>query len=353
MDNEYCDFIAEEHKLHYDIYYNELNLFYQKNNFFSTIQLALLSGVVLKFEDLVEYPIVMLIGLVFLVLFTIIQLLVSIRGNHVNNAIIGAITTFEKKYEFDFLNNFSNELKKGRRIQKMNFPSYAIIITNLLYLTVWLGILLYFVVSHLPSNWIMISFNKIRNISTISCALKTFFVIVFSCLFAVTMKIADMLDEHGLYMFKGAKILFGILWGLFGSLIILFDVDTANAIFAMMLGYVVRHRLDQVNHIIAFTMIVLSFFMFSSTKNNMLLIFWVAFVVLGKVKDLKYIHNKNKIFNVIQNIYLYIPIIYAIPTFIYGLLCHNWYPFLSMWAFDFSYNLTRLISKRKNWYTEA
>ncbi|MFT4311377.1 MAG: hypothetical protein ACMXX7_02015 [Candidatus Woesearchaeota archaeon] len=34
-----------------------------------------------------------------------------------------------------------------------------------------------------------------------------------SFLFGFFTKLADLLDEHGLKMFKGADILFGILWG--------------------------------------------------------------------------------------------------------------------------------------------
>lgn len=139
------DDIVKEHQLHYDIYYKELGLFYQKNTFFSTIQLALLSGLVLKFNELQQFPAVMILGLAFLVLFTIVQLLVSIRGNHVNNAVIGVIRSFENKNSFTFLDDFATELNKGHKIQQMNFPSFAIIVTNIMYLLVWLGLLLYFV----------------------------------------------------------------------------------------------------------------------------------------------------------------------------------------------------------------
>ena len=39
-----------------------------------------------------------------------------------------------------------------------------------------------------------------------------FFVVIYAILFGITMKIADLLDEHGLKSFKGADILFGFLW---------------------------------------------------------------------------------------------------------------------------------------------
>ena len=42
-------------------------------------------------------------------------------------------------------------------------------------------------------------------------------ILIFAALYGITMKIADLLDEHGLKWFKGSAIIFGILWGLFGS----------------------------------------------------------------------------------------------------------------------------------------
>ena len=61
MSNDLNVDISAEHQLHYEIYYNELGLFYQKNSFFSTIQLAILSGVILKFQELVQYPEIMIL----------------------------------------------------------------------------------------------------------------------------------------------------------------------------------------------------------------------------------------------------------------------------------------------------
>lgn len=344
--------IVAEHQLHYEIYYNELSLFYQKNSFFSTIQLALLSGVILKFQELVLYPEVMLIGLVFLIFFTTIQLFVSIRGNHVNDAVIGVISTFEKEHSFTFLNDFANELKKGNKIQKMNFPSLAIIATNILYLLVWCSLLIFFMYSHLPKNFFSPIFVKIASFALPSGKIKTLLVVIFSCLFAITMKIADMHDEHGMHLFKHADILFGFCWGAFGAVLVLMDTATANAIFAMMLGYVIRRRLDYTNHIIAFSIVSGVFLLSATLIKETFFAFWVSFTFLGMIKDLKYLNKPGKIASLVRIIYLYIPLIYALPTLIYGIIYNDWYAFCSMFMFDLSYNITRLVSQKQTWYKD-
>lgn len=95
-----------EHKIHYDIYYNELKLFYQKTTIFTTIQLGMFTGVILKYDELKVSPWIMSAGLIFLLAFSVLELLVSIRGNHVNNAVIETIAKFEKDTGFIFLGEF-------------------------------------------------------------------------------------------------------------------------------------------------------------------------------------------------------------------------------------------------------
>lgn len=352
MSNLKSEDVVTEHQLHYEIYYNELSLFYQKNSFFSTIQLALLSGVILKFQELILYPEVMLIGLVFLIFFTTIQLFVSIRGNHVNDAVIGVISNFENKHGFTFLNDFASELRKGNKIQKMNFPSLAIIATNILYLLVWCSLLIFFVYSHLPENFFSPILSKFTSISFLSVDIKVVLIAIFSCMFAITMKIADMHDEHGMRLFKHADILFGVLWGFFGAALILLDTPTANAIFAMMLGYVIRKRLDYVNHIIAFCIVSGTFLLSATLIKETFFTFWFSFTLLGFVKDLKYLNKPGKMATFIRKFYLYIPLIYALPTFIYSLFFSDWYVFESMFLFDLSYNITRLVSQKQTWYID-
>ena len=243
-------FVAE-HKLHYDIYYEELKLFYQKTTIFTTIQLGLFTGVILKYDELSTSPWLMSSCLLFLIIFSIFQLLVSIRGNNVNNAVIETIASFEQKMGFSFLNMFQTNVSKGNRIKKMNFPSLMIVGINILFIFLWILIAVAFAKSVIPES-------VSNDLTELAVDTKiTYIVPVFSCLFAVTMKIADLLDEHGLSFFKGADILFGVLWGIFGALLCLSHTIIANVILAMMMGFVIRKRLDYINHIIAFIIMAL------------------------------------------------------------------------------------------------
>lgn len=338
-----------EHKIHYDIYYNELKLFYQKTTIFTTIQLGMFTGLILKYDELKVSPWIMSACLIFLMLFSVLELLVSIRGNHVNNAVIETIAKFEKDTGFIFLSEFEKNVHKGGRIKTMNFPSLMIVGVNILFLGVWGVITADFVWSLLepyladiswPTTSIDLNLLEIVKISALSI------------LFSVTMKIADLLDEHGLKWFKHADILFGVLWGVFGALLAVSDEVIANVLLAMMMGFVVRKRLDYTNHIIAFAIIVSTIFWYSKIIPGVFLAFFVTIVVLGLIKDLKYNQKKNKFSKLIEKVYLYIPLIYALPSLVYSILYGNWNVFIAFFLYDFAYNITRIVAKKRIWYTD-
>lgn len=338
-----------EHKIHYDIYYNELKLFYQKTTIFTTIQLGMFTGVILKYDELKVSPWIMSACLMFLMTFSVLELLVSIRGNHVNNAVIETIAKFEKDTGFVFLNQFEKNVHKGGRIKTMNFPSLMIVGINVLFLVVWGVITIDFVVFLLQTYQITWDFSKI---TAFFDAHEIIIVSVLSVLFSVTMKIADLLNEHGLKWFKYADILFGILWGAFGSFLALRDTAIANVLLAMMVGFVIRKRLDYTNHIIAFAIIVSTIFGFSAIVPKIFFPFATTIVVLGLIKDLKYSKNKSKFSKFIEKVYLYIPLIYAAPSLVYSIFYGNWSVFAAFFLYDLSYNITRIIAKRRNWYAE-
>ncbi len=344
---EHSAYVAE-HKLYYEIYYEELKLFYQKTTIFTTIQLGLFTGVILKYEDLSSSPWLMSSCLLFLIVFSIFQLLVSIRGNHVNNAVIETIASFEKKTGFTFLNTFQTNVAKGNRIKKMNFPSLMIVGINILFIFVWLIIAMAFVKSIIPENAI----HDLITSTTNTKKYISYLIPIFSCLFAVTMKIADLLDEHGLTLFKYADILFGVLWGIFGALLCLSHTIIANVIFAMMIGFVIRRRLDYINHIIAFLIITTVFFLSSDLIKPTYFAFLFTIIILGCIKDLKYKSHKTKISKIVEIVYLYVPLIYALPSLIYSIVFNDWMVFIAFFAYDFTYNITRLIVRRLPWYKE-
>lgn len=347
---------STEHKLHYEIYYNELNLFYQKTTIFMTVQLALFSGLILKYEQLSNRPLVMLTSLLFLLSFSLIQFLVALRGYGVNNSLIACIRSFEETEGFAFLRNFENDVAKKRKIKRMNFPSYAMIIISGLFLVLWCIIFLFFAIHHLEGIR-SVFFSVVNTLGELFTASSNiiicFLSAIFGILLAITMKIADMLDEHGMTLFKHADVIFGITWGIFGAALVLLSNVLANAMIAMMVGYVLRKRLDRSNHLIAFSIIVLSFVLWRHIEKLPLIILSACFTFLGMVKDLKYISSSSKLIGKINSFYRFVPIIYAFPSLIYSIASSKWEVFFGMFCFDFTYNIVRLISMKKTWYTDA
>lgn len=166
---------------------------------------------------------------------------------------------------------------------------------------------------------------------------------VIAILYGVTMKIADLLDEHGLRMFPGADLLFGIAWGACGSLLVLADPVVANVLLAQMVAYIVRRRLDYVNHAIGATMMIVAFV--ASTEFLPLLfgVFGVTFLLFGALRD--YIGNVRT-----KRDWLYLvnepAWYYVIPPAIYGLVTGEWLLFALLAVYRVSYNIVKYTAPR-------
>jgi len=163
-------------------------------------------------------------------------------------------------------------------------------------------------------------------------------VIALAILYGATMKIADLLDEHGLHWFRGDKLLFGLLWGIFGILLVASRADIANVILAMVLAYLIRMRLDYFNHVLASTMIIASFLFFAHFDRKIFTIFFLTFVIFGGIRD--YVGNvrqKNDwLFKVIEPAWYYV-----IPPAIYALITDNWTIFIVLTAYRLAYNIVK------------
>lgn len=142
------DKLIEQYKSLIEIYYHEVNLFYTKANNFMTLQLALLGGIAAGFDKLIELPGVFRIGLGVLILITLIQLLIYKRGYDVLNATISTILRYERNYGFELVSEFNKSMAERKnakfRIRKMNFPSFAVIIINAVFLLSWILLWVYF-----------------------------------------------------------------------------------------------------------------------------------------------------------------------------------------------------------------
>lgn len=330
----------EEYKLLIDIYYKEVNLFYSKTTIFITIQLAMFSAVIAGYNILVGAADLFCIGIMLMMLLSVIQILISMRGYTVNEALIHTLAEFEEKHDFTLLRDFTNNTKRVKKISRMNFPSYMMVFINILFFLSWSVILIIVIFPFIKDLLLSIDYNEQLDI------IRIIVLCIFSMMYAVTMKISDLLDEHGLYLFKGAPYFFSFLCAIFGCLLIVFDNIIANIIFAMVMGFVIRKRIDYNNHILAFIIITSCFLSHSDLIINIYFPFLVIIILLGFLKDTKYKNYNSKIIKHINKIYLYVPIVYALPSLVYSIIYSNWSVFCVFFIYDLSYNITRLVGER-------
>lgn len=162
------------------------------------------------------------------------------------------------------------------------------------------------------------------------------------------MKIADLLNEHKLKWFKGSSVIFGILWGIFGSLFLLTNNIIGNLVLAMNIAFIIRNRLDYINHQIAASIIIITFLFTTKFEPFLFLTFYIIFLVFGFLKD--YIDDtlkkKSGLLVKLNESMLY----YPIPTFIYCIYFGNWIVFFSFLIFTISYDLTKFIAKKKGYF---
>ena len=174
------------------------------------------------------------------------------------------------------------------------------------------------------------------------------FIIITAILFALTMKVADLLDEHGLKLFKGSAIFFGVLWGGFGSLLIPGNEIIGNIVIAMVIAFIVRNRLDFFNHQLAATIIIISFLCIGNFSPIIFSIFFVIFAIFGTLRDIvdDKLKKTNTLFGKINDTMLY----YPIPAFIYSVYTNDWLIFFTFLLFTISYDLTKYIAKKKGYH---
>ncbi|MFA5967391.1 MAG: hypothetical protein WC805_02660 [Patescibacteria group bacterium] len=158
--------------------------------------------------------------------------------------------------------------------------------------------------------------------------------------YGISMKIADLHNEHGFYWFSGADILFGIVWGIMGAaLVMLGGPATANIMLAMNLAFLVRGRLDYLNHQIATTMIIITFLAVAKPEIGLLLTFYLVFVLFGSIKDRWRGKAPNRF---VRNLYegmLY----YPVPAVIYSGFSGDWRVFWIFLFYTVGYDATKYI----------
>ncbi len=102
--------------------------------------------------------------------------------------------------------------------------------------------------------------------------------LLYAVLFGCTMKIADLLNEHGLKSFRGSKLVFGAAWGIFGALMAVGNNFLAIFVVAMVIHWVLRYRADCLSHGIAGAIILITFLFNLPNFTMDWLLFAVVFI---------------------------------------------------------------------------
>ncbi len=177
--------------------------------------------------------------------------------------------------------------------------------------------------------------------------LSPILMVTYGLFYGLTMKIADLLDEHGLKLFKGSAIIFGFIWGVFGSLLVIGNNDLANIILAMNLAFIIRNRLDYLNHQIASSIIILTFLLTATFLPIKFFIFYITFLIFGGLRDWigDSIKNKNRLHLIYDQVMWY----YPIPTFIYSYLYNDWVVFFVFLSYTIGYDGIKYYFRRKGY----
>jgi hypothetical protein len=171
-------------------------------------------------------------------------------------------------------------------------------------------------------------------------------ILIEAILYGITMKIADLLNEHGLKWFRGSAVAFGVMWGLSGALLILGNNTVANIILAMNIAFIIRNRLDFINHRIAASIIIIAFLFSASFEPWVFTAFLLIFAVFGSIKDYAddVLRMKGMLF-ALNEAMLY----YPVPALVYCMLYGNWIVFWVFLLYTVSYDATKLIAARKGY----
>jgi len=175
-------------------------------------------------------------------------------------------------------------------------------------------------------------------------------IVLYALLLGVTTKIADLLDEHGLRWFKGDAIVFGVLWGAFGSLGVIANNVLANVIMAMNLSYILRGSLDYLNHRIASVMIIISFLFVATLDARLFAAALIFIIIFGFLEDsiTDYVKPKGALKKIV--VYFNDALIYYILfTLVYCLLYGNWILFFAFTAYVIGYDFTKYCARSKGY----
>lgn len=130
--------------------------------------------------------------------------------------------------------------------------------------------------------------------------------LVNSFLFGLFTKVADLLNEHGLKLFRGADIVFGLLWGGFGTLVMVFSPLLATFYLAILISWLIRGNIDYLNHRIA-TAIILISILFSGVVGELdVVLFSLTLVSFTGIRMLIHYNQIKKNFLTRRNLFIFV-----------------------------------------------
>ena len=157
-------------------------------------------------------------------------------------------------------------------------------------------------------------------------------------------KTADLFVEHGYKTSTQTKILLGIGWGFFGSLVVIGNPLIGAFYFAILLSWVIRYKLDYYNHGIGGALILITIFYVqpSGMLVNLILIptlfLFTIFGILSREYKLKKKLSWFQKYNIYSFLYL------GILAYIFS---EVWIVFFASLANVFGYHGIRYYFKEK------
>lgn len=165
-------------------------------------------------------------------------------------------------------------------------------------------------------------------------------VVLLSAVLGATMKIADLLDEHGYKWFKYADVVFGLLWGIAGAYMIFLNPILATIWISVLFCFIVRYRLDYLNHGIAAAIwFVAMLYINYNLRDNLTPFIYFAslFTITGLIHDHFQYRNSN-VTGFIKFLFVDFKLYWYLIALIYSLYSRDLYPILAIWPFEYVYD---------------
>lgn len=165
--------------------------------------------------------------------------------------------------------------------------------------------------------------------------------IFYSILLGISMKWADLLNEHGIKSFHEVKIYMGIIWGLTMLIICGYSDAIFLAWLGIMASYVIRGCIDYLNHVIA----AIIFFVFAIIAICIKEYSYILTFVFFMVSILLDMFLKLKQYNALFAFICFSIPLYCLTPFVFyynSLYGCDFDFFASFTSFALSYNTIRL-----------